>query len=62
MDENVDDRINILRVEKLKTQCICSAKVDNWVDHPIIRPSINPVKMTYDPAHDPEYADLMTAN
>jgi len=36
-------------------------KIDNWVDHPMIRPSINCVKMTYDLAHDPQYVDLMTA-
>jgi 4-hydroxybutyryl-CoA dehydratase/vinylacetyl-CoA-Delta-isomerase len=36
-------------------------KIDNWVDHPIIKPSINCVAITYDLAHDPEYADLMTA-
>ena len=36
-------------------------KIDNWVDHPIIRPSINCVAMTYGLAHDPEYKDLMTA-
>lgn len=35
-------------------------KIDNWVDHPMIRPSINCVKMTYDLAQDPQYADLMT--
>ena len=35
-------------------------KVDNWVDHPIIRPSINCVAMTYELAHNPEYKDLMT--
>ena len=35
--------------------------VKNPVDHPIIRPSMNSVKMTYDLAHDPQYADLMTA-
>jgi len=35
-------------------------KIDNWVDHPIIRPSINCVAVTYDLAQDPEYADLMT--
>lgn len=36
-------------------------KVENWVDHPIIRPSIECVGMTYELANDPEYADLMTA-
>ncbi len=36
-------------------------RVENPVDHPIIRPSMNSVKMTYDLAQDPEYEDLMTA-
>ncbi|MDR0828014.1 MAG: 4-hydroxyphenylacetate 3-hydroxylase family protein [Desulfovibrio sp.] len=36
-------------------------KVDNIVDHPLIRPSINSVAMTYKLAEMPEYADLMTA-
>ena len=36
-------------------------KVDDWVDHPMIRPSINCVAMTYDLAQDPMHADLMTA-
>jgi len=36
-------------------------KVDNWVDHPMIKPSINCVAMTYSLALDPEYEDLMTA-
>ncbi|MDR3225843.1 MAG: 4-hydroxybutyryl-CoA dehydratase [Clostridiales Family XIII bacterium] len=35
-------------------------KIDNWVDHPIIRPSINCLKMTFDLAQDPEHEDLMT--
>jgi 4-hydroxybutyryl-CoA dehydratase/vinylacetyl-CoA-Delta-isomerase len=35
--------------------------VKNPVDHPIIRPSLNSVKMTYDLARDPLYEDLMTA-
>lgn len=36
-------------------------KVDNYVDNPIIRPSINAMAMTYKLALDPEYEDLMTA-
>jgi 4-hydroxybutyryl-CoA dehydratase/vinylacetyl-CoA-Delta-isomerase len=36
-------------------------KVANPVDHPIIRPSLNAVKMTYDLAHDPAHEELMTA-
>jgi len=35
-------------------------RVENVVDHPIIRPSMNSVKMTYKLAEDPEYVDLMT--
>jgi 4-hydroxybutyryl-CoA dehydratase/vinylacetyl-CoA-Delta-isomerase len=31
------------------------------VDNPILRPSMNSVKMTYALAQDPQYADLMTA-
>ncbi len=36
-------------------------KVDNWVDHPIIRPSINCLAMTYQVAQEPENEALMTA-
>ncbi len=35
--------------------------VKSPVDHPIIRPSMNSVKMTYALAHNPEHEDLMTA-
>ncbi|MDR7866568.1 MAG: 4-hydroxyphenylacetate 3-hydroxylase family protein [Sporomusaceae bacterium] len=34
--------------------------VENPVDHPVIRPSMNAVKMTYDLANQPEYEELMT--
>ena len=36
-------------------------KVDCPVDDPILRPSLNSVRMTYDLAQMPEYEDLMTA-
>jgi len=36
-------------------------RVENHVDNPIIRPSINCLAMTYDLAQDPQYEDLMTA-
>ena len=36
-------------------------KVENPVDDPILAPSVNSVKMTYDLAQGPNYADLMTA-
>ncbi|MDX9887894.1 MAG: 4-hydroxyphenylacetate 3-hydroxylase N-terminal domain-containing protein [Anaerovoracaceae bacterium] len=49
-------------LRKLKTRVyMFGEQVENWVDHPIIRPSINCVAMTYKLAHEPEYSDLMTA-
>ena len=36
-------------------------KVESPVDDPILRPSLNSVRMTYDLAQMPEYEDLMTA-
>ncbi|WP_213818600.1 4-hydroxyphenylacetate 3-hydroxylase family protein [Garciella nitratireducens] len=36
-------------------------KIKNVVDNPILRPSMNSVKMTYELAQQPEYEDLMTA-
>ena len=55
-----DQYVESLR--KLKTRVyIFGERVENWVDHPIVRPSINSIKMTYDLAQDPAYQDLMTA-
>lgn len=49
-------------LRKLNTRVyMFGEKIDNWVDHPIIRPSINCVAVTYDLAQDPQYEDLMTA-
>ena len=49
-------------LRKLNTQVyMFGQKVENWVDHPIIKPSINCVAMTYELAHDPQHEDLMTA-
>ena len=36
-------------------------EVKNVVDNPMIRPSMNSVKMSYTLAQDPQYAELMTA-
>lgn len=36
-------------------------RLQNVVDHPIIRPSMNAVAATYDLAHRPEYEDILTA-
>ena len=49
-------------LKKLNTRVyMFGEKVENWVDHPMIRPSINCVAMTYELAQDPQYEDLMTA-
>lgn len=57
---NGEQYIESLR--KLNTRVyMFGEKVENWIDHPIIRPSINCVAMTYELACDPEYADVMTA-
>lgn len=49
-------------LRKLNTRVyMFGEKIDNWVDHPIIRPSINCVAMTYALAEDPRYKDIMTA-
>ena len=48
-------------LRKLNTRVyMFGEKIENWVDHPMIRPSINCVAMTYELAQDPQYADLMT--
>ncbi len=36
-------------------------RVENVVDDPVVRPSMNAVKLTYELAHLPEYEDLMVA-
>jgi len=49
-------------LRKLNTRVyLFGEKVENWVDHPMIRPSIDCIGVTYDLAHDPQHADLMTA-
>lgn len=36
-------------------------KLDDYVGHPLIRPSVDCIAMTYGPARQPEYEDLMLA-
>jgi len=36
-------------------------RIDNVVDEPIIRPSVNAVALTYGMAHSPKFEDIMTA-
>ncbi len=49
-----------LRQLKLKVYMF-GKRVENVVDDPIIRPSMEAVKLTYELAHKPEHEDLMTA-
>jgi 4-hydroxybutyryl-CoA dehydratase/vinylacetyl-CoA-Delta-isomerase len=52
--------VESLRERKIKVH-LFGEKLENPVDHPIIKPSINSVAMTYDVANDPKYVDLATA-
>ncbi|MCD7844575.1 MAG: 4-hydroxyphenylacetate 3-hydroxylase family protein [Oscillospiraceae bacterium] len=48
-------------IRRLNTKIYMFGKqIPNAVDDPILRPSLNSVKMTYDLAQDPEYQELMT--
>ncbi|HBQ85612.1 MAG TPA: 4-hydroxybutyryl-CoA dehydratase, partial [Syntrophomonas sp.] len=57
--KTAQEYIDSLRNRKLDIYML-GKKVDNFVDHPIIRPSINAMAMTYKLAEEPEYEDLMT--
>ncbi len=49
-------------IRKIKMQVyMFGKKIENPVDDPMLRPSLNSVRMTYDLAQIPEYQDLMTA-
>jgi 4-hydroxybutyryl-CoA dehydratase/vinylacetyl-CoA-Delta-isomerase len=52
--------VDSLRGRNIKV-FLLGERIENPVDHPIIRPSINSVAVTYDIAHDKEYEDLATA-
>lgn len=52
--------VESLRKLKLNVYML-GEKIDDVVDNPILRPSMNSVKMTYDLAQMPEYEDLMTS-
>lgn len=52
----------IQSLRKLKTRVYLFGELlVDWVDHPMLRPSINCVAMTYALAQDPQYEALMTA-
>ena len=46
--------VESMRERKLQVY-LFGEKVDNPVDHPVLRPSLNSVKATYDLAQDPQY-------
>lgn len=50
-------------LKKLNTRVyMFGEKIEDWVNHPMIRPSIDCVAVTYDLAHETEYKELMTVN
>ena len=57
---NKDQYIESLRKLNLKVY-LFGELVENPVDHPMIRPSMNSVAMTYELAEQEEHKDLMTA-
>ncbi len=54
-----EEYIESLRKMKLNVY-LFGEKIENPVDHPIIRPSLNSVAMTYELAQMEEYKDIMT--
>ncbi len=54
-----DEYVESMRKMKLNVYMF-GEKIDNPVDNPVLRPSLNSVKATYDLAQMPEYEDLMT--
>ena len=55
-----EEYIESIRKRKMQVY-LFGKKVEDPVDDPILRPSLNSVRMTYDLAQMPEYEDLMTA-
>lgn len=58
--KTASEYLDSLRKLKLKVYMF-GEKIDNFVDHPIIRPSINSVAKSYEMALDERCSDLMTA-
>ena len=58
--KTAQEYIESLRKLNLKVYMF-GKQIENVVDDPIIRPSMNAVAMTYAMAHHPDYEDLMTA-
>lgn len=58
--KTAQEYINDIRKMKIDLYMF-GEKVENYVDHPMIRPSLNAMAMTYKLANDSTYEDLMTA-
>lgn len=56
-----EDYLQSLRQIK-KRIFLFGAEIENYVDHPMIRPSLNAVAMTYELALDPLYTERLTAS
>lgn len=55
-----NEYVESLRKRKIKVY-LFGEEIKNPVDHPIIKPSINSISVTYDVAHDLRYENLATA-
>ena len=48
-------------IKDMKINVFCfGKKIENQLDHPIIRPAIDAVALSYDLAHDPDYREKIT--
>lgn len=55
-----EDYLESLRRTK-KRIFLFGEEIENYIDHPMIRPSLNAVAMTYELATDPAHTELLTA-
>lgn len=55
-----DEYRQTLRDRKPLTVYLNGEKIENIVDHPIVKLSINSVALTYDLAHNPQYKEIAT--
>lgn len=55
-----EEYVQSLRERKPLTIYLMGEKIEEPIEHPIIRASINSIALTYDLAHDPEHRDIMT--
>ncbi|MGQ9824950.1 MAG: 4-hydroxyphenylacetate 3-hydroxylase N-terminal domain-containing protein, partial [Desulfotomaculales bacterium] len=59
--KTADEYLQSLRKMKTKVYLFGEA-VENFVDHPVIRPSVNAVAKSYELAFDGRYSDLLTVS